>query len=140
MVGHELAGCIGDSGVSPTLEDQRAYLEWREAFAGILDPVFYTIEWLDREFMEGRAIIAHCDDAAGMFRERIYPTGALETEGLLCAGELSSIVKRLVPAMIEYGRSTGAVSVEISSREGWGRTLNHLGFEPHQATVRKMLV
>lgn len=123
----------------PTLEDVAAYVRWRPQFAEILDPQYHPLEWLDGEFWAGRAEILFCTDAAALVEIRTYPTGAKEGHGLLCCGELSSIVNELLPRWEDQLRSIGALSATIDSRHGWARALKPLGYAPYQVAVRKEL-
>lgn len=115
------------------------YLIWRDEFAKVLDPVYYTIEWLDREVAEGRVGVLSTEHAAILFDIKTYPTGAKDINGLLAAGKLDDIVGALIPAAEQAGRSLGCVGALIESREGWTRALRTQGYQPHQVSVRKAL-
>lgn len=123
----------------PTLDEAAEYLKWRPQFAEILDPDYYPLEWLDRRFLDGSAIIRFCSEAACLLEIRTYPSGRKEVHALLCVGELSAILSELVPAMEALGGSTGAISAVIESRAGWHRTLKDSGYSLYQTTIRKPL-
>jgi len=115
------------------------YLKWRPEFVALLDPDYYTPEWLDQEVWSGRAQILSCEDAAALVEVRTYPTGAKDIHGLLCCGNLSSITHTLIPLWLDHGRSIGAISATVDSRAGWTRALKPLGFDPYQSATRKTL-
>ncbi len=119
--------------------DWLEYLKWRDEFAKVIDPTYYTIQWLDGEVATGRATLFCNTDAAILFEIKRYPTGAKDIHGLLAAGKLDAIVNTLIPAACEAGRLAGCVGALVESREGWAKVLRTQGFKPHQTSVRKAL-
>lgn len=115
------------------------YGRFRSAFAAALDPQLHSIEWLDREILEGRALYWHTDTAAIVATLKHYPTGAKDIEGLIAAGELDDIVGVLIPQAEAWARESGCVGAIIQSREGWAKVLRRHGYEPFQTAVRKVL-
>jgi hypothetical protein len=113
--------------------------DWRDQFAAMLDPRFYTVEWLDGEVFSGRIHLIAVEDAAVLVTLKGYPTGATEVHGMAAAGNMVRIVNTLIPAAERWGREHGAIVASIESREGWGRVLKPYGYEPHQLTIRKEL-
>jgi hypothetical protein len=122
-----------------TLPDWAGYLRFRDAFAAVLDPALYTIDWLDREILEGKAELWVGREAAIVARIRDYPTGARDIEGLIAAGDLGEIVAALIPEAEAFGRALGCTGAIIESREGWGRVLRRRGYAPYQTALRKRL-
>ena len=117
--------------------DWAGYLRFRDAFAAVLDPRLYTIEWLDDQVVTGRATVWIGRDAATITQIKHYPTGARDIEGLIAAGDLGEIVGELIPAAEAYARKIGCVGAIIQSREGWGRVLKPRGYAPYQIALRK---
>lgn len=116
-----------------------AYLHFRDGFASILDPRFYTIEWLDGQIWAGLARVWATSDACILVEVKTYPTGATEIHGLAAVGNMDSIIKQLIPQAEAWGRSIGCVSASIASRSGWVRALKSSGYELHQCEIRKDL-
>ncbi|WP_370309306.1 hypothetical protein [Sphingobium abikonense] len=114
------------------------YLRWRAAFAAILDPRFYTIEWLDGEVWSGRIRLFSSEKSAILCALKPYPTGAIVLEGMAAAGELSDI-KPTIAIAEEWGRSIGCVCAEIASRPGWAKVMREDGYDIHQIAIRKAL-
>lgn len=112
---------------------------WRDSFAAILDPRFYTIVWLEGELAAGRVQLLASDRAAVLIGVRAYPTGAREVHGLAAAGALDEIRSRLIPAAEAWGRANNCVVASIDSRPGWARTLRAEGYALHQCCLRKEL-
>jgi hypothetical protein len=115
------------------------YAAWRDAFAGVLDPQRYTIEWLDGLVAEGRAIFWGAEDAAMLTELRRYPTGAMDIHGLVAAGALDTIIGDLIPRAEAWAQTAGCIGAVIDSREGWTRALKASGYRPYQTAVRKEL-
>lgn len=113
------------------------YLDFRAGFASIIDPRFYTIEWLDQQVWAGFARCWACDDAAIIAEVKTYPTGATEVHGIAATGNLESIVNTLIPLAEEWGRSMGCITASISSRPGWVKALPD--YHLYQTTIRKEL-
>ena len=116
--------------------DWTGYQHWRDQFAEVIDPRFYTIEWLDRNIWNCSFRFWSNEDAAIIAEIKEYPTGAKEVHGLIAAGDLQGIV-RLIPEAEEWGRSLGCIVAGISSREGWSKVLT--GYQVHQVTIQKEL-
>lgn len=116
--------------------DCNAYYRWRQAFADIIDPRYYTIEWLDEQVLSGKAVFTCTDNAAALYEIKEYPTGAKDIHGLVCAGDLCDIVERLIPVARQHGRSLGCIGFLVESRPGWAKALKPQGFELFQVSVR----
>jgi len=112
---------------------------WRDAFAAILDPRFYTPDWLDGEVAAGRATLIAGDHAAVLSGVRVYPGGAREVHGLAATGALDEIVEQLIPTAEAWGRANGCIVATIESRPGWARALQNRGYALHQLGLRKEL-
>lgn len=116
-----------------------AYLRFRPQFEAVLDPRYYSIEWLDRQVWEGAVQFWACDDAALLTEIKEYPTGAHDISVMIAAGNMESIVGTLREEAERWAREIGCVAALIESREGWRKALKPFGYEPHQLTVRKEL-
>lgn len=116
--------------------EDRFYRFWRPAFAEVMDPRFYTLEWLDAEISEGRAKFWSNDQGAIVATLRTYPGGAVEVHGLIAAGDLTAI-KALIPLAEHYGCENGAIVASIASRAAWSRALASSGYDLHQVELRK---
>lgn len=119
--------------------DWQTYLRFRDEFASVLDPARYTIEWLNGEVWSGRMIVIGNDDACVLCKIETYPTGAMDFHGMLAAGDLETIVEKLIPYALDYGRELGCIGGLIESRAGWVRLLKKSGWNIHQTTLRKVL-
>lgn len=119
--------------------DWAGYLKFKSQFEDVLDPRFYTIEWLEKRLLSGDAHLIRCADAAIIYEIRPYPTGALELHGLIAAGDMESIIKDLIPAAEAAGRAAGCVTACIESRAGWARALKPYGYEVYQIAIKKEL-
>ena len=119
--------------------DWAGYLRFRTQIASVMDPRFYTVEWLDQQILSGAHSLFVGDSAAIVTEIRTYPTWARELHGVVAAGDLAEIRDILIPQALEYGRLFGCVQAVIESREGWGPVLKNMGFEKHQTTFRKAL-
>jgi len=115
------------------------WARWRETFAAILDPRFYSIAWLEDEIAAGRVQLLASDCAAVLIGVRAYPGGAREIHGLAAAGALDEIRSRLIPAAEAWGRANGCIVATIESRPGWARALRPDGYALHQCCLRKEL-
>lgn len=119
--------------------DWVGYLRFRDAFAEVLDPRLYTIEWLDKQVLECKVTFWRTDKAAIIAELKIYPTGAADVHGLIAAGDMADIVETLIPAAEQWGRDLGCLGAIIESREGWKRTLKSSGYDVYQVALRKDL-
>ena len=119
------------------IPDWAEYLAFRDAFAGILDNRFHTIEWLDFMVSSGAYRFWRSENAAIIAEVKIFPTGARQLHGLLAAGELAEIISCLIPQAEKWGREKGCVLAVIESRPGWAKAL--ADYEIHQISVRKEL-
>lgn len=114
------------------------YLDWREAFADILDERYYTIDWVDEAFADGRLHLFTGEKSAILVSVKEYPTGAKELHGMLAAGELNQIRSTIAIAE-NWGRSIGCVSAVIESRAGWMKVMREDGYQLYQTAIRKDL-
>lgn len=119
--------------------DWAAYLHWRPAFTAAMDARLHTPEWLDARILAGSAQFWRSEHAAAVTEIRPYPTGAYDVHGLVAAGAIEEVSKRIIPEISAWGRAIGALGFVIESRPGWARILRGDGFEPHQLAVRKEL-
>jgi hypothetical protein len=115
-----------------------AYGKFRNAFAELLDPRFYSIEWLDQGVASGAAVAMGNEDACIVVELKRYPAGAKEVHGLCAAGDMREILK-LIELAEEWGRLKGAIVATIASREAWGKILHTRGYRPYQLTIQKEL-
>lgn len=115
-----------------------SYDLWRDRFAEVMDPRFYSVEWLENEVTSGRARLWCNDDAAIVATIRRYPTGATEVHGLIAAGDLP-MIKLLIRAAEAWGKSMGATFAGIDSRAGWTKALKDDGYVLYQTALRKEL-
>ena len=115
------------------------YVLWRDGFASILDPRFYTIDWLDGQVWAGFTKVFAADDACIVTEVKIYPTGAREVHGIAAVGSMDSIIDQLIPQAEAWGRSLGCITASIASRPGWIKALKPHGYELHQCEIRKDL-
>jgi hypothetical protein len=115
------------------------YQRWRSAFAEMMDPRYYRIEWLDGMLWSGRAKFWNCPGAALVGELRHYPTGAYDLHFLCAAGELRDIIETLRPPAEDWGRSIGCLASLVESRDGWQRMLKAHGYSPFQTALRKEL-
>jgi hypothetical protein len=112
------------------------YLRFRERFGAILDPQFYTLEWLDGEIWSGRMRLFSNADSAIIVSLKSYPTGALELHVQAATGNLQSVLD-LIPQFENWARSMGCIVAAVESRPGWGRVMKD--YEVHQVCLRKYL-
>ncbi len=113
------------------------YVEWRDAFADVIDERYYTLDWLDMRVLNGEVRFWGSANAAIVAELRDYPTGAKDVHGLVAAGDLREIVQDLIPQAEAWGREQGCVAAIIESRPGWVKMLP--GYEAFQLSVRKEL-
>ena len=117
---------------------QEAYWRFRDDIAGLADPRFYPIDWIDKQVWTGAIrTLANAGAIIG-FEIKDYPGGARELHGMFAAGELESILS-LIDQAIECGKSLGCTVATIASRSGWARLLESRGFGPHQQSIIKEL-
>lgn len=114
------------------------YQRHRREIAAMLDPRCYTIEWLDNELLNQRALSFGNEAAVIVVTWKLYPAGASELHGLVAAGELDAILP-LVTEAEEWARAHGFTFACIASRKGWSRVLKVSGYHEHQIELRKEL-
>lgn len=114
------------------------YYRHRGEIADLLDPRCYSIEWLDAELANGRALAFGNESAVIAITVKTYPMGAIELHGLVAAGALDGILA-LIEEAEEWGRVHGLTFACISSRPGWSRVLKAKGWQVHQVELRKDL-
>ncbi len=115
------------------------YVEWRDAFADVIDERYYTLDWLDMRLLNGEVRFWGSANAAIIAELRDYPTGAKDVHGLIAAGDVREIITDLIPKAEAWGRENGCVAALIESRHAWSRVLASYGYSTHQVTVRKEL-
>jgi len=114
------------------------YHRHRDEIEALLDPRQYSIDWLDLELLNKRALAFGSPDAVIVIALRIYPMGAVELHGLVAAGALDGILA-LIDQAESWGRAHGCVFASIASRPGWQRVLKGRGYAPFQVELRKEL-
>lgn len=114
------------------------YQERRGEIEALLDPRCWSIDWLDNQIREGRALTFGNADAVIVVTLKIYPAGASELHGLVAAGDLDAILL-LIDEAEEWGRAHKLTFACISSRPGWARVLKGRGYQPYQLELRKEL-
>lgn len=114
------------------------YLEHRDEIAGLCDPRFYPVEWIDRQVWTGKIRIMSNETSIIGFELKHYPGGATEIHGMFAAGSLEGILP-LIDRAEEFGRELGCTVATIASREGWAKVLKSRGYGPHQVTLIKEL-
>ena len=119
--------------------DWQTYFRFRDEFEEALDPVRYTLHWLDEQVLTGEFMVWGTLRAAILCKIEHYPTGARDIHGMLAAGDLETIVEKLIPDAEEWAREQGCIGSKIESRAGWVRVLKGAGYELHQSTLRKDL-
>lgn len=119
--------------------DWADYLRFRLDFAAILDPRFYTVEWLDEQILSGAMRLFYHGDSAILVSVRTYPTGAKELHAEAATGELKAIEASLIPQFLDFGRSQGCEIAVVQSRPGWVKVMQRHGFQVSQISVRKDL-
>lgn len=113
------------------------YLRFRDDFANILDPRFYTIAWLDGEVWSGRIRLFSGADSAILATIKAYPTGALEAHVMAAAGELNELISSTIASVETWARSIGCICTVIESRPGWVKMMKASGYELYQTAIRK---
>ncbi len=113
------------------------YPRWRDRFAGVLDPRFYTIDYLDRRVAEGSVAVFACPEAALIVELRHYPTGRFDGHVLIAAGDKAAIVGKLREEAEAWLQGIGAEGAIVESRAGWSKALKVYGYGAYQVTVRK---
>lgn len=113
------------------------YLAFRDGFLSILDPRFYTPEWLDGQVWSGIIRVMAADDAAVLWKLRAYPTGLREIHFEAATGNLDTIMNVLRPAVEQAGRELKCSIASVESRTGWERLLRPEGYAKHQTILRK---
>lgn len=119
--------------------DWEDYRRFRKAFLRAVDTSLYPERHLDMLVHSGLGIFMCEDDAAIIFEVKVYPSGAKDVHGLVAAGNIETIVNRLIPRAEQWGRDHGCVGALIESRPGWARVLKNEGYETFQVSVRKAL-
>jgi len=120
------------------VSDWQEYLKFRDGFLSILDPRFYSAEWLDTQVAAGSYRLWTNDDAAILATIRFYPAGAMEVHGVAATGDLEAI-RALIPLAEDWGRSLGCIIASIESTPVWARILKDDGYMPYQLNIRKEL-
>lgn len=115
------------------------YLRWRPDFVALLDPQFYTVQWLDDEVVHGRIVLLAAPDAAILISVRTFPAGAKELHGVAATGNLRTIASDLIPSAEQFGKELGCEIAVIESRPGWEKVMKSSGYELHQVSIRKAL-
>ena len=118
--------------------DWAGYLRVRPALAELLDPRFYTVEWLDHQVITGAMHLFIDGDSCILASVKVYPTGAKELHAEAASGELK-VVTSLIPQFEEFGRSQGCIIAVVQSRAGWKKIMKKYGYELHQTSVRKAI-
>lgn len=116
------------------------YQRWRDDFAAILDPRFYTVEWLDGEVWSGRIRLFSGPKSCILASIKPYPTGALELHVMAAAGELNELVSSTIVSCETWARSVGCCVAVIESRPGWVKTMKASGYSLFQTSIRKDLL
>ena len=115
------------------------YLRWRDDFAAILDPRFYTVEWLDGEVWSGRIRLFSGPNSCILASIKPYPTGALELHVMAATGELNELISSTIVSVETWARSIGCIVAVIESRAGWLKVMKASGYKLHQTAIRKEL-
>jgi hypothetical protein len=114
------------------------YLDHRTEIAGLCDPAFYPVAWIDKQVWSGAIrTLSNATSIIG-FEIKTYPGGAREIHGMFAAGDLEGILP-LIDEAEEVGRGLGCSVATIASREGWAKVLKSRGYGPHQVTLKKEL-
>lgn len=113
--------------------------QWRAAFAEVIDPRFYSIEWVEIELAAGLMTLLEGREAALLVALKQYPAGASEVHAMAAVGDLSEIIGPLRERAEAWGRERGAIVAGVDSRPGWARALWPHGYGVHQVCLRKEL-
>lgn len=114
------------------------YERFRPAFAELLDPRKWPLEWLDGEIETGTATVFGNDRACIVVALRKYPGGLIEVHGLCAAGDMAEIIS-LIEQAEAWGARHGATLGTIASRRGWVKTMASRGYRESQVTIEKEL-
>lgn len=115
------------------------YLQYRDRFAALLDPDYYTIDWLDEQIRRDEFLVFTGSESAILTSIKVYPTGLKELHGQAAVGNLAEIIGSLIPTAEQFGRSIGCAVAVIESREGWGKVMKAHGYDLYQTSLRKVL-
>lgn len=113
------------------------YCRFRAAFAQVIDPAYYPLEWLDGQVFTGKMRLFSTQNSAILTSIKCYPSGLKELHGEIATGELPEIVSVLIPHAEQYAREEGCAVAVISSREGWGKVMRD--YDLYQTSIRKVL-
>lgn len=116
-----------------------SYLTHREAIREAIDETLYPIEWLDEQVRSGKYRVIGTETACIVVGLKTYPSGVMDIEGIVAAGDLTEIVERLIPAAERLGKSLGCRGALVESRPGWSRSLKAYGYKLEQQRLRKGL-
>jgi hypothetical protein len=116
-----------------------SYSDFRTRFAGVMDPDFYPIEYLDTAIADGRIIMMAEGNSAICIEVKYYPSGRKDVHGLVAVGDMDVIINTLIPRAEQWGRERGCTGAIIESREGWLKALKPSGYDLHQVAIRKAL-
>lgn len=125
---------MGRGGVAESLVN---YLQYREAFAEILDHRTHTIEWLDAQVYAGFAKVWPAPDACLLTEIKQFPTGAFEVHVMIAAGNMETLVNETIKHVEAWAQEIGALFVTIASRKGWEKIMRPYGYEHWQTELRK---
>lgn len=115
------------------------YLQYREAFAEILDPRTHAIEWLDAQVYAGFVRVWPAPDACLLTEIKRFPTGAFEVHVMIAAGDMGTLVNETIKQVEAWAQEIGALFVTIASRNGWVRVMEKHGYSLWQCEIRKEL-
>lgn len=124
---------------SAMVADWPEYLRFRDDLAGILDPRFYTVQWLDGELWSGRIRLFADANSCILATLKVYPTGLKECHVEAAAGELSELVSTTIRRVEEWAQQQGCSTIVIQSREGWLKVMKASGYNLHQTAIRKAI-
>lgn len=113
------------------------YLQYREAFAEILDSRTHTIEWLDAQVYAGFVRVWDAPDACLLTEIKQFPTGAFEVHVMIAAGNMETLVNETIKHVEAWAQEIGALFVTIASRKGWEKIMRPYGYEHWQTELRK---
>lgn len=94
---------------------------------------------MESEIEAGRAHFWSDGESAVVTRPVRYPGGAVVIEVLSAAGVLSSLWKRIAPAVEAQGRALGATKLYAMGRIGWSRSSRPEGWKTEMAVIMKDL-
>ena len=119
--------------------DWVGYLRFRPAFGEVIDPRYYTLDWLDEQILQCKAQFWRTDNAALVTEFKAYPAGAVDIHVVIAAGDMREIIEVLAPLAEDMGRANGCIAATVESRAGWAKALKPYGYEAFQTVVRKEL-